>query len=305
MNVLQIVSAPRPFFDVQVDCLEAFGVDCTTVSVPGRRGRGVFEYGRFYTELWNTVTRDDFDLVHAHYGMMIPFALAQPKRPVVTTLWGSDVMSDIDWLVELTERTAPRCNAVIAPSTALSEQYAGEDVVIPFGVDVEQFRPMDRETARTRVGWPTDELTVLFPYDASRPVKNFELAKEVVANVDAPVTLRTLSGVAYDEMPTYYNASDAVLITSHYEAGPMVIKEAAACNVPVVSTDVGFASEVLDGVRNATVCDDAEELVSSLEAVLRSDRRSNARETLGDEICPEWSARRLVDVYREVLDGDV
>lgn len=301
MKVLQLVTFPRSFHDMQVAALEDAGIDCTILSVPGDLGRSPVDYARFYASLLRAVHRGEYDIVHAHYGLMVPFALAQPVRPVVATLWGSDVLSDIGWLVDLTRWTAPFSDAVISPSEALSAAYPGEDVVIPFGVDTDMFRPIDRDVARERVGWSSDERIVLFPYDPSRPVKNYELAEEVVAGVDGPVEIRTLSGVDYEEMPYYFNASDAVLITSSYEAGPMVVKEAAACNVPVVSTDVGFVSEVLEGVSNSAVRDDREGLVAALEAVLESDGRSDARETLDDEIRLDRSAERVADVYSEVL----
>lgn len=300
MKVLQLVTTERSFFQEQVAALEARGFDCTTVSVPGpEQERRPADFGRFYAEILRTVRREEFDLVHANYGLTLPFAFAQPTRPVVATLWGSDVMSDIDWLVGLTRRFAPRCDAVICPSQRLSRAYDGDDVVVPFGVDTDRFRPIDRETARERVGWPADDRIVLFPYRTDRSVKNFALAKDVAARVDGPVDLRTLSGVAHEEMPYYYNASDAVLVTSRYESGPMVVKEAAACNVPVVSTDVGFARDVLSGVENSAVCADVAELAAELEAILAAGGRSNAREVVHEAL----SLDRMGDAIERVYDG--
>ena len=306
MKVLQLVTTERSFFREQVSALEARGVDCTTVSVPGPGNeRDPADFARFYGRVLRAVRGEAFDLVHANYGLTVPFALAQPTRPVVATLWGSDVMSDIEWLVALTERTAPRCDAVIAPSERLSRAYPGEDVVVPFGVDTDRFRPIDRATARERVGWTGEDDVVLFPYRTDRPEKNYELAEAVVDRVDADVDLRTLSGVPHEEMPYYYNASDAVLLTSRYESGPMVVKEAAACNVPVVATDVGFVPEVLTDVENSAVCADADELVDGLEAVLASDGRSDAREAVRDELSLDRMGEAIERVYDDVLTPKV
>jgi glycosyltransferase involved in cell wall biosynthesis len=306
VKVLQLVTTERSFFQQQVAALETRGYDCTTVSVPGpEQERRPADFARFYAEVLRTVGREEFDLVHANYGLTLPFAFAQPIRPVVATLWGSDVMSDIDWLVGLTRRFALRCDAVICPSERLSEAYGDENVVVPFGVDTDRFRPMDRASARERVGWPADDRIVLFPYRTDRRVKNFELAKDVAARVDGPVDLRTLSGVAHEEMPYYYNASDAVLVTSRYESGPMVVKEAAACNVPVVSTDVGFAREVLSGVENSAVRVDADGLAAALEAILESGGRSNAREAVREELSVDRMGDAIERVYEGVLPRKV
>jgi glycosyltransferase involved in cell wall biosynthesis len=306
VNVLQLVTTERPFFREQVAALEARGIDCTTVTVPGPgNDRRPSDFARFYARVLRAVQRDDFDLVHANYGLTVPFALAQPTRPVVATLWGSDVMSDLEWLVELTCRTASLCDAVVAPSEQLSAAYPGEDVVVPFGVDTDRFRPIDRETARERVGWPADADVLLFPYSTSRPVKNFELAKDVVARVDGPVDLRTLSGVPHEEMPYYYNASDAVLVTSRHESGPMVVKEAAACNVPVISTPVGFAPTVLADVENAAVASGAADLAAELEAILASDRRTDGRAAVRESLSVDRMGESIERVDDRTLGREI
>jgi glycosyltransferase involved in cell wall biosynthesis len=99
------------------------------------------------------------------------------------------------------------------------------------------------------------------------------------------------------------NASDAVLVTSTREAGPMVVKEAAACNVPVVATDVGFVRETLAGVEHAHVCESEAELVDGLEAVLDGRVRSDGR-TAVDLLGTGEMSERLADVYRRAVRGE-
>lgn len=309
MKALQLVTTPRPFFRQQVDALEARGVDCTTLAVPGvEHARRPVDFGRFYGRVLDRSLRGEFDIVHANYGLTIPFALAQPVRPVVSTLWGSEVMSDVDWLVSLTERTAPHCDAVITPSEPLSDRYPGDDVVVPFGVDTNRFHPIPQPRARDRVGWPASDRIVLFPYDTDRPVKNFQLAKDVVADVDGPVQLRTVSGVDHAEMPYYYNASDAVLVTSRRESGPMVLKEAVACGVPVVSTDVGFAADVLADVDHSAVRTTQTGLAEALEPALETDSDAAGVADGGAHSTADSMARLGADleaVYTDCLQGAV
>jgi glycosyltransferase involved in cell wall biosynthesis len=63
--------------------------------------------------------------------------------------------------------------------------------------------------------------------------------------------LLTLRSVPPDDVPLWVNASNAVLITSDSEGFGLAVLEALACNVPVLSTPVGIAPLVLDGVDGA------------------------------------------------------
>lgn len=296
LRVLQLVPSPRPFFDQQVAALERLGVDSAVVAVPGSAGdRGPAAYARF---AGRTVARnlEAFDVVHANYGLTAPFALAGTNCPVVVTLWGSDVMGP-SWLRRLSLASAARAAAVVVPSRPLARAVDCDHELIPFGVDTDRFRPIDRSTAREAVGWPREERIVLFPWDPSRPVKRHDLAERVVARVPG-ATLRTVHGVPHERMPAYLSASDAVLVTSERESGPMVVREAAACNVPVVSRDVGFAADVLADVEACAVVEGEAALASALERVLG--RRTDGRRAV-EGLDPDRTGDRLADLYRSVL----
>jgi len=301
IQVLQLITSTRPFFEEQVSALEDRGIECTVVGVPGSYApeapRSPADYLRYYP----TVLRrslDAFDLVHANYGLMAPFALAQPRRPVVVTLWGTDLMGEHGWLRRLSVTGGRMADAVVLPSEAMAAAYPHDHERIPFGVDTERFRPIDRTTARERLGWP-DEPTVLFPYDPDRPEKDYERAERVVERADTDVRLHTVTGVDHDEMPTVYNASDALLVTSRREAGPMAVKEAAACNVPVVSTDVGFVAEVIEGVSNSAVRDTDAGLADALDRTVAAGR-SDGRGTV-DCLGVDEMGERLAALYGRVL----
>lgn len=299
LRVLQLATSNRSFFQQQVEVLEEQGIECETLIVPRppEGGRGPREYLSFYLQ---TLGRglEEFDLVHVNYGLIGPLALAQPTRPVVCTLWGSDMMG-ARWLQHVSQFAARWSDAVIAPSKPLSRVLDVPHEYVPFGVDTELFQPIERDTARERVGWPTDEKSVLFPYDPDRPEKDHALAERVVSRVP-DATLRVVSGIPYERMPEYMSASDALLVTSEYESGPMAVCEAAACNLPVVSRDVGFVADVLDGIEPSAIADTEENLVTSLTDVLSTGKRSNGRKGMDRSL--DRLGRDLVRVYQKVLN---
>ncbi|WP_435346637.1 glycosyltransferase family 4 protein [Haloarchaeobius sp. HRN-SO-5] len=300
MHVLQLVTSESSFFEKQVEALETRGVTCTVVSLPSREGttRSPRSYASLYRRVLRSAT-DDVDVVHVNYGLLGPIALAQPRRPVVLTLWGSEIMGAAGWLDTVSAWSARRSDAVVAPSPAVSDRLDCDHHLVPFGVDTSLFRPIPRAEAREQLGWDPDERVVLFPYPPSRTVKNYPLAESVVEDVPGDPVLKTISDVPYEDVPLFMNASDAVLVTSRRESGPMVVKEAAACNVPVVSTDVGFVDEVLDGVEHSYVCSSRTELVEGTAAALDAGR-ANGRERL-ESLGLDRMGERLLHVYRDAL----
>jgi glycosyltransferase involved in cell wall biosynthesis len=302
---LQLVPERRPFFDQQVRALEEQGVECTVVTVPGEYSpaspRSVQDYLRFYPRVLRSIS-GEYDVVHANYGLMGPFAMSQPHRPVVLTLWGTDLMSERSWLTGVSRWSAKFADETILPSHAMASALRGEYTYLPFGVDTDRFRPIPQDQARERVGWDADETVVLFPYDPTRREKDYPRAERVVERADVDATLVPLSDVPYDEMPHYMNASDAVLVTSTRESGPMVAKEAAACGVPVVSTDVGFVSSV-PGARVHTTDDG---LAAALtEAVSAFADGAGRPEAVDDEYDLERMGERLVSLYERHVDAEV
>lgn len=306
MRVLNLVTTPeRSFYQQQLRALESQDIEWTTLSVPGRHdagsdavdGRGLSAYGRFYP----AVLRRSFgayDLIHANYGLTAPFALGQPRLPVVTTLWGGEFKGNrFERLVRASVR---RSDEVVLASEAIPDVNAVSQTVIPFPVDTELFRPVSKDEARARVGWDPEATIVLFPYAPSRAEKNYPLAKRVVERAGVDATLKAVYGESHKAMADYMNASDTLLLTSRHESGPITVKEAVACNVPVVATDVGFVSSVLKRASQSYVCRSEDELVEGLTAVLHDNKRDDGRSVI-KSYTVEDMGRALETVYRRCL----
>ncbi|MFB6107491.1 MAG: glycosyltransferase [Haloplanus sp.] len=310
IRALHLVTAREVFFTQQIETLESKGVDCTVLVVPGEdqidgamgQGRGVREYLQFFPMVRRELRRAEYDLIHANYGLTAPYAVTQRRLPVLLTLWGSDVVG-FDGLV--TKACAWRADAITVRSAEMRTLLGRDAHIVPSGIDMETFRPIDRTDARDRVGWGAEGTNVLFPYSPDYERKNYPLARHVVdavadrTGIDA--TLRTISGVPHDEVPYYMNAADAVLLTSRHEGSPNTVKEAMACNVPVVSTDVGDVRERLADVSVGGVGDSEDELVDLLAEVLRAGDRSDGRRAVA-EVSWDRIGTRLIDIYRSLLD---
>lgn len=332
MRVLQISSSGMKFFKEQIRILERQGIECDVVDYePGSLsenkhtdGDGLTSkllneiYGHnplyyayraadFYPRILKTAMQNEYDLVHLNSGMIAPLGLLQPERPIVLTLWGDDLIGDrlYGYQPAITRFCARRSSSVIVRSEEMEEALPCEAHVIPSGVDMSKFAPMDREETRRRLGWSREDRHVLFPYPPAQTKKRYPIAQQLVERaddaLDENVNLQVVKDVPHERMPLYYNAADALLVPSLREGSPNTVKEAMACNLPVVSTDVGDARERLEPVSNSHVCSDDSELEDALVSVLETGGRSDGREHV-EALSLKRMGERLTSIYESVLE---
>jgi glycosyltransferase involved in cell wall biosynthesis len=193
-----------------------------------------------------------FDVVHAHFGLTAWPALAARARVRVLTMHSMDLRHPRSRRITLA--ALGRYDLAAAVSSDLARLVPGAGTtrrvaVLPCGVDLERFRPIDRREARRRLGLDPDEPCLLFCHDPGRADKRFDLAREAAGDV----RLHVLGRVAPDEVPLWHNAANAVLVPSDFEGFGLAVPEALACDVPVLATPTGAHPAALHGVPG-TLC---------------------------------------------------
>jgi glycosyltransferase involved in cell wall biosynthesis len=207
--------------------------------------------------------------------------------------------------VRLTRWLSRHVDAVIVKSKSLRELTPLTNVtVIPNGVDFELFRPIPRAEARAALGWDPDRYYVLFGNNPAIPRKAFSVAEAALTCLRCRGILAEL--VVAWELPHstvawYINASNALLLPSMDEGSPNIVKEAMACDVPVVATDVGDVAEVLGHTKGCSVCPrDPEALATGLErALLHSAPTTGRKDIL--HLDRRVVARQVIAVYEQVI----
>ena len=310
MQVLSLVpTAESAAYTRRTAGIRELGVDVTTLSVPGAHvpgetTRSVWSYLRYWPRVL-CASFEGYDLVHANQGVVAPIALTQPTRPVVLSLWGTDLYGRLG---PVSRWCARRADAVVVMSKRMNRALDVDAYVVPHGVDLATFRPQNHETACREMGWDPDSRHVLFPYSPERPVKKYSRAQRVVnmadEQVEDKVRLHAVWGRPHEEMPRIMAAVDTLLLTSTHEGSPNAVKEAMACNLPVVTTDVGDVRERLAGVQPSFVRTTDVGLASALVETLERGERSNGREAVRNLDTAE-TARRLRSVYEAVTKRHV
>ncbi len=304
IRVLSLVTNHRArFYLQQIERLRSRGIEVDIVTVPDSEGdtRRLADYARFYAAALRA-TRGHYDVVHANYGLSAPPAVLQRSHPTVVSLWGSDLFGTYGSVGRWTARLA---DEVIVMSPEMAVELTCPSHVIAHGIDLERFRPEPQQPCQASLGWNPAAYHVLFPYPASREVKNYPRAERIVAaaepRLERPIELQTVSGVAHERMYKYMNAADVLFLTSRREGSPNSIKEAMACNLPIVSVDVGDVAERLAGVSQTAVETTDKRLADSLVEILRADEPSDGREHIR-ELSLDRQIDRLIEVYRRAIE---
>jgi glycosyltransferase involved in cell wall biosynthesis len=289
------------FVRQQAEQLRQFGHTVDIISIPGFQSK--LNYLRGVLEVLRKTSRIAYHVVHAHYGLSALPAWFRLQAPLVITLHGSDALAN--GFKGFCSRGISRfADAVIVVSEEMRRRIPG--IVIPCGVDLNVFRPYNRDEARARLGWPKDKYLILFPFDPTRLVKRYDLAKAAVEQVvqeGIDVELVTVFSLDDHEMPWCYSAADVMLLCSDREGSPTSVKEALACNLPVVATDVGDVQEIMRGVTGTRICrQGVSEIARNLRETLEISRsgKFEARAAMV-RYDQARTVEKIVGVYTDVL----
>ena len=303
------------FLQRQVEDLRRLGVACDVLVVP-EKSHGLRGCAATALMVRRAVAERGYRVVHAHYGLTGVACLFHGCR-LVATFHGSDVYGAVGFggrrtlkghLEPLLSRlVAWRADAVVVVSARMADTIRwASPAVVPVGIDPAMFRPCSQLDARKRLGLDLHKRYVLFAANPRNAVKRHWLARRAVslASEHRPdVELVVACGQPLHHMPLWMNAADTLIITSIYEGGPLVHREAMACNLPVVSVDVGDVARDLAPVTPSYVVDASPTaLAEAIGRVLRVRSRSNGRQHL-HRLTSERSAEAVKGIYTSLLGG--
>jgi teichuronic acid biosynthesis glycosyltransferase TuaC len=295
-----------PFFGTfvkeQVESLRNQGVHVDVLFVNGKKSK--LNYLWAFPRLWARLLTRRYDLIHAHYVFSGIIARAQFLYPVVLTHHGEQVFRG--WQSPICRFVTKFMDRTIVMSDEMKKRgRLNKSIVIPCGVDFELFKPMPRLQMREELNLPQDKKLVIFAGQNDVPVKRWDIVlasteklKEKVP--DAELVL--VSKKPLNVVPKYMSACDVLILVSDGEGSPMVIKEAMACNLPIVSVPVGDVPEVISGTDGCYLSSqEPRDVAEKLAMALNWGRRTNGREKMAYLEIGSIS-RRIMAVYQQVIE---
>lgn len=301
-----------PFIKEQGESLKEEGVEVDYYPIVGK---GLWGYVKAGFHLRKLLRKKQYDLIHAHFTYCGWAALigAGRKIPVVLSLMGSDangeykgknkvvlssrVSSFLTWFIQ------PFVKAIISKSVNIeaSVYLKKKSFIIPNGVNMEKFRPHPHAMVQG------EKKKVLFLASKTKAGKNFQLVQAAIEQLASmQVELVCPYPVNHSDVPRYLNEADVLAFSSFMEGSPNVIKEAMACNCPIVSTDVGDVSWVMGETKGCYIASfDPADFAKKLEQAIHFSQtvgRTKGRQrimALGLDM--NTVAKRIMAVYKYAM----
>jgi glycosyltransferase involved in cell wall biosynthesis len=301
------------FVKAQMESLAPLGVEFDVLFINGRES--TWNYLRGVAQVHRQLRAKRYDLIHAHFGLSGWVARLQFRVPVVVSFMGDDVLGRPTRSGRITLAghflrisgfvLARLATSVIVKSRQMASRLRMPSAhIIPNGVDLNLFRPMDQAQARKVLGLDSGKKFVLFPYNPKEARKRFDLIEAAVslARKQVPnLELLVARGLPQEQVPIYMNAADVLVMASMSEGSPNAVKEAMATNLPVVSVDVGDTAESMGPTEGCyQVRREAAAMAERIVEVCRRGGRTNGRDWIR-RLSMEAVAKQIIEVYAAAL----
>jgi teichuronic acid biosynthesis glycosyltransferase TuaC len=307
----------QPFIRSQIDSLLNQGVRIEIVEIRGYESS--INYFKAIGEIKKIVKTKGIHLIHAHYSYCgLVALLANTKVPLILSLMGNDILGTPNFKGKLTFRgkmdiilskiIIKKVNHVIVKSEKMNSQIKSNIPysVVPNGVNFELFKPQNLIESRRKLGIDENDFAILFLGDKNVTVKNFQLTNNAVEKFKKNINVKNINlispfGIAPTQVVDYLNAADVLLLTSFYEGSPNVVKEAMACNLPIISTDVGDVKEIIQNTDYCFITGYSEdEIANKLNIIYNIRGRTNGRDKI-QHLSSENIAKRIIEIYNRLL----
>lgn len=273
MRILIVCSGNKnrlsPFVKEQCDSLIRKGLDLDFFFIVGK---GAIGYLKNIRKLRHKINEFKPNIVHAHYGLSGLLCILQRKVPLVVTYHGSDINNSINRIFSRIVIQFAHQNIFVSEKLLqISKSKTG--IVIPCGLERTIFYPRDKNESREKLGLDKNKKYILFSSHFKDLDKNYSLAKKALKYRHLKAELIELKDFSREEVALLLNAVDAALLTSLKEGSPQFIKEAMACDCPIVSTDVGDIRQNIGCVTGCYITSfSAKEINEKISLALTSER---------------------------------
>lgn len=284
-------------------------------------GKGIIGYLKGAVQLRRFVKTSSCDLIHAHYTLSGWSAvLALTGKPIILSLMGSDAygsyigVNRVSFLsrfqILLTYLIQPFVKSIISKSEHINSfvYIKHKSHIIPNGIDLKTLIEV-KELKKTTFDLATDKCNILFLGYKKSVRKNYKLLEKALSLINYDINVIAPYPTTHNLVFNYLNTVDLIVVPSLMEGSPNVVKEAMACNCPVVATDVGdirwlFGNEPGHYITSFDPNDVAEKIKLALQFAKERGRTNGRQRIIELGLDSETVAKRIIEVYNSVLKDE-
>jgi len=260
---------------------EKYNIEYDTILI---KGKGILGYLKNLTGIKKKIKEFNPDLIHAHYGLSGFLACLQRIIPVIITFHGSEVKSFAINLLSSFSAILSKYNIYVAEHLRkkMFIKPRNKSDIIPCGINLNDSLYVGKDTSVLKMKLNKDNINIVFSGAFDDAMKNYSLAKTAIQLISRNnINLIELKGYERSEVNYLLNACDLFLLTSKSEGSPQTIKEAMACNCPIVATDVGDIRKIISDTEGCYIASfEPEDIAEKILLVLKFGKRTNGREKI-------------------------
>lgn len=296
-----------PFIESQGESLVKKGVDLDYYLLDGH---GIKGYLRHVIPLRRHIRENNIDIIHAHYSLCALIALLTfTGKSIVSSYMGSDAYGAIGadgkarpssyWMILTSLLLQPFLSYIVCKSESIKKYvFKRRSAIIPNGVDFDVFQP---SKAKER---DEDVFKILFLGNPADERKNYPLLKDAVELLaDDRIEILAPYPVPAQDIPAYYAQADMLALCSLQEGSPNVVKEAMACNLPIVATNAGDAWWLLGDIEGHYKAGfDPDDFAKGIKTIMQNRKPTRGRDRLTElGLNSRVIAGKLIRIYITLL----
>jgi teichuronic acid biosynthesis glycosyltransferase TuaC len=304
-----------PFVRSQYEKLKNRNVEVDLIHLRGNKK--IRNYIKNFFLIKRVIRNNNYDLLHAQWGQSA-LPLIFFSQPLIITYRGDDIEGIIGKngrkgiesiiLKSLGKFVSLFASHIIVVSEHMIKKLGTNKkyTVIPSGINFHALPAITKDQARIELQIPKDKIIFLFPNNVEVIRKNFKLAKmafDFLPNeVKAKSEIKVVNGLKHSELLKYMIASDFLLFTSFHEGSPNVVKEAIACNLPVISVDVADVKKRIGEIPGCFVCSsyDPIQFSKTISLALKFNYQNYYSKAFVLELDEDLLIQKLIEIYKSL-----
>ncbi|WP_460544848.1 glycosyltransferase family 4 protein [Echinicola sediminis] len=269
---------------------------------------GILGYLKASHAIFKYIQKNKSDIIHVHYGLsaiavLISKLLTFGRAKVIITFHGSDINKGSERFFSLFAASYSAHNILV--SHKMSRFFKKNFSIIPCGVDT-QINLNFREMTRQEKGWTDEDFVILFSSSFDRKEKDPEFACMVVETfmeeTSKNIIFIELKGFHREQITQLMQAADVMLLCSHMEGSPQVIKESILNSLPVITNDVGDIKFICEKVDNCFIVPKkVSDYVHYLHYLSEKKLRILNRNPVLEKFDNQQIVQKINDIYCEVI----